>query len=352
MQASEASPGYFGSDNMTPVHQAVMDAVLRANTGAAFAYGADHCTADAKRLISELFETECEIHFVATGTAANSLALSALAPPYGAIFCHPQAHIVNDENTAPELYTGGARLVTVAGADGKPDIDHIRQRVNEVTHVGIHGLKPAALSLTNATEAGTVYTPDELREYAQLCAELDLKLHVDGARFANAVASLGASAADLSWKAGVDVLCFGATKNGAMAAEAVIFFDPALAADFEYRRKRGAQLWSKHRYLAAQFTGYLQDDLWLQLAAHANAMAQRLAKGLTDIAGIRIPSPVQANEVFPILPETVIRGLERDGFVFYPWPVESGMIRLVTTYTTTIDEVDALLTRARVHAGV
>lgn len=349
--STEHIPGHFASDNLASAHPRILAALLEANTGFAAAYGEDELSKRVENRIGELFERECAVFLVGTGTASNTLALSAICPPFGAIYCHEGAHMLNDECSGPEFMTGGARQVAIAGAHGKLNPDILRSHLEMAQLHGIHAVKPSVISLTNATEAGTVYTPDEVAQFAAICREHRLRLHIDGARFANAVASLGVSPAEASWKAGVDVLSFGATKNGAIAAEAIVFFDKALAGDFGYRRKRAGQLWSKHRFLAAQFDAYLHDDLWLSLARHANAMARRLADGLAAIPGVSIPSPVQANEVFPALPQEVIAGLQNDGYMFYPWPILPGMIRLVTSFATTAEEVDALVSRASLHAG-
>jgi threonine aldolase len=260
------------------------------------------------------------------------------------------AHINTDECGAPEFYTGGAKLVTVDGASGKITAAGLAARLDGATAHGVHSVKPSVVTLTNATELGTIYKPAELAAIADVAQAHGIRVHVDGARFANAAAALGVSPAEMTWKSGVDVLCFGATKVGAIAAEAVIFFNPALASEFEYRRKRGGQLWSKHRFLAAQFDAFLEDDLWLKNARHANAMAKRLAEGLAGLPNISLTQPVEANELFPAMPEAMIAVLQADGFVFYRW--SGATIRLVTSFSTTIDDVDAFLASARKHAGV
>lgn len=347
----EMAFGNFGSDNLAGVHPRVLEAIARVAGGTAPAYGEDAMTTRVERRFAELFERDCAVFLVATGTASNSLALAALCPPHGAIYCHADAHILVDECSAPEFYTGGARLVGIDGVEGKIDPAGLEPWLERATMRGIHGLKPAGISLTNATEAGTVYRPEEVAAVSRFARRNGLFLHVDGARFANAVAALDVAPAELSWKAGVDVLSFGATKNGAIAAEAIVFFDPAQAGDFAYRRKRAGQLWSKHRFLAAQFDAYLEDGLWLELAAHANAMARRLADGLSALPGASLAYPVEANEVYPVLPEAAIAGLERDGFGFYRWPGREGLIRLVTAFSTRAEEVDAFLESAGRHAN-
>ncbi len=342
----------FASDNTAGAHPKIVEAIARVAGGRATPYGEDELTKRVERRIADLFERDCAVFLVGTGTAANALALAAICPPHGAIYCHPGAHVANDECGAPEFYTGGAKLTPIDGADGKLAAADLARVLATAGAHGIHGVKPAAVSLSNASEAGTVYRPAELGALAAACREHGLGLHVDGARFANAVAGSNASPAALTWKSGVDVLTFGATKNGAIAAEAIVFFDAARATEFGYRRKRGGQLWSKHRFLAAQFDAYLEDDLWLATARPANAMARRLADGLAAVPGGRIMHAVEANEIFVRLPEPIIAGLERDGFVFYRWPGPMpGLLRLVTAFDTEPAQVDAFLASAARHAA-
>lgn len=338
---------FMGSDNQAGAHPAIIEALALASEGSASAYGEDCLSEAIEARVSEIFETNCEVFLVATGTAANSLVLSAMCPPWGAVLCHEGAHIINDENTAPEFFTGGARQIGVPGEQGKPSHDAIRAQVELARLHGVHNVKPAALSLTNATEQGTILQPAEVAGYGELARELNLGLHIDGARFSNAVASSKASPADLTWRAGVDALTFGATKNGAIAAEAVVFFNDRFSDDFAYRRKRAGHLWSKHRFLAAQFDAFLTDDLWLANARHGNQMASRLAEGLDQIPGVSLPWPTEANEVFPILPPAVDQALEAAGFIYYPWPVLPGMRRFVTSFATPLDDIDRLLAVAR-----
>lgn len=276
------------------------------------------------------------------------MALSAICPPYGAVYCHPWAHVNTDETGAPEMYTAGAKLVEVDGADGKIDPEILEQKIALADSRGIHHPKPSVVCVTNLTEWGTVYQPSELTAIGEAAERHGLRYFHDGARFANAVATLGRTPAEMTWKAGVEVMSFGVTKGGGIAAEAVIFFNPADAEDFAFRRKRGGQLWSKHRFLAAQVDAYLEGDLWLKNATHANAMANRLADGLGQIPGVTLTYPVQGNELFPCMPEAMIQGLELDGFLFYRWL--PGVIRLVTSFSTTPEDVDGLLAGARKHA--
>ncbi|MDH3241034.1 MAG: low specificity L-threonine aldolase [Alphaproteobacteria bacterium] len=341
----------FRSDNTAGAAPEILDALSRANAGKAAAYGEDGFSRAIEDRIAALFECEASVFLMATGTGANSVALAAMTPPWGAVFCHPQAHVHQDECGAPEFYTGGAKMIAVADRDGKIAISDIEAVWATLAH-GVHNVQPAAISLSQTAETGRVYRPDELAGFADFAHRRGLKLHVDGARFANALVHLGCSPAEASWKAGVDILCFGASKNGAFAAEAVICFDPHLADTIAFRRKRGGHLLSKMRFIAAQFEGYLSGDLWLRNARHANAMARRLAAGLGDIGGARLAYPTEANEVFVALPASVIAGLEADGAQFYRWGgAESTTLRLVCAFDTPPEAVDQFLASARKHAG-
>jgi len=331
-----------------------MAAINAANADWVPSYGADHFTERLKAVVSELFETEVAIYPVATGTAANALALSQIAPPYGAVYCHETAHIVTDECAAPEFFTGGAKLLGLPSADGKITPAPLRAAIALANEMGVHHVQPAAVSLTQATEWGTVYDVAELSALTAVAKHHRLPVHMDGARFANALVHLRCSPAAATWKAGIDVLSLGATKNGALCAEAVVFFNPALAEQFERRRKRAGHLWSKLRFLSAQLLAYLHDDLWLHNARQANAMATQLAQGLQHVAGARLLQAVQANEVFMVLPEKLVAALENAGFLFYRWPwrlVSDGTaIRLVTTYATVSADVDAIIRAAQQFA--
>ena len=287
---------------------------------------------------------------VATGTAANALALSALSPPWGQIFCHAEAHIEVDEAGAPELFTGGAKLALLDGAHGKIQVEELTAALAAAGFGIQHHPQPSALSLTQATEAGTVYSLEETTALALAARDAGLSVHMDGARFANAIAHLGCSPAEATWKAGIDVLSFGATKNGAMAAEAVIFFKPEQAGDFLFRRKRGGHLFSKMRYLSAQLVAYLQDDLWLENARHANACAQTLAEGLAALDGAELVHPVDANEIFVRLPEVVMAAMEKMGVGFLRWD-NNGQARFVCAFDTEREAVDQALKIAREAAS-
>jgi threonine aldolase len=345
----------FGSDNVSGVHDAILDALRDANTGTAAAYGHDEWTARAVDRLRDVFECDLSAYFVVTGTAANALALAACCPPHGAVVCHHEAHITTDECGAPEMFTGGAKLLGVRGPAGKLDPAAVTAMLDTMGR-GEHEQRPSVLSLSQATELGTAYTPAEVGALAELARARHMSLHMDGARFANALVRLGCSPAALTWKSGVDVLSFGATKNGALGVEAVVFFAPALADDFLYRRKRAGHLVSKGRYLGAQMLAYLDGDLWLTNARHANAMADRLAAGLRGLRGVRLPLPLGANEVFAIVPRGMHDRLRARGARYLEWPGEGPgtavvasdevFLRLLTSFRSTEDEVQTFLEAA------
>jgi len=344
----------FGSDNMAGISPAIATAIAAAADGLAPPYGHDPITARVESRFRDLFEADLAVFLVQTGTAANGLGLSVLAPPYGAVFCHAIAHVAQDECNAPEFYTGGAKLVSLDGAHGKihaAGLDAVLQE-RVAGHRAPHFPPAAALSLTQSTEAGTVYGVHELGEIAAVAKSHGLALHMDGARFANAITSLGCAPADITWRSGIDVLSFGATKNGALAAEAVVVFDPALAESLSYRRKRSGHLVSKMRFLAAQFDAYLADDLWLRNARHANAMAARLGAGFAAIEGARLAFPVEANAVFVEMPAALAARLAEQGFGFYRWGADGRLARFVTSFATTPGDVDGLIAAARAAAAI
>jgi threonine aldolase len=337
----------FRSDNVAGAAPDILQAVIDANQGTVTSYGNDPYSARVEKRLSEIFEKPVKAFAVTTGTACNALALSALTPPYGAILCHEEAHIHLDECGAPELFTGGAKLVPVAGAGGKLAPDGVRHVLEQTLNGDLHRVQPAALSVTQTTEAGTCYRPAEIAALAEIVRGRKMKVHMDGARFANAVAHLGVAPAEVTWKAGVDVLSFGATKNGALGAEIVVFFDTALAEMFEVRRKRSGQLLSKMRFVSAQLEAYLKNDRWLELARHANAMATRLAQGLQRLPQVSLVHPVEANEVFAVLPPGVIAGLRAAGFNFSDWTDGApGTVRLVTAFNTEPAHADAFVAAA------
>ncbi len=327
-----------------------MAAINSANEGSAPSYGGDDLTRHLQAAASEIFEREVSIFPVTTGTAANALALAQIVPPYGAVYCHEAAHILTDECGAPEFFTGGAKVIGFRVPDGKVTPQLLKHAIDFADDMGVHHVKPGALSLSQATEWGTVYEVGEVAALAAVAKGHGLPVHMDGARFANALVHLGCSPAEATWKCGVDVLSLGATKNGALCAEAVVFFDTVQARDFERRRKQAGHLWSKLRFVSAQLLAYFEHGLWLNNARHANAMASALAQGLSRIEGATLLHPVDANEVFVALPEPVVVRLETQGFGFYRWPLsatQTGVaIRLVTSYATPQAHVDALLSAA------
>ncbi len=341
----------FGSDNVSPVCAPIMSAIQAANAAPSGSYGADPFTERLTQVASAVFETEVLIYPVSTGTAANALALSQIVPPYGGIYCHATAHIVTDECGAPEFYTGGAKLLGLPSPTGKVAPQALAAAVAFAEEMGVHHVRPSALSVTQATEFGTVYGLEELSALTAAAKQHGLHVHMDGARFANALASLDCTPAEATWKRGVDVLSLGASKNGALCAEAVVFFDRSLAGDFERRRKQAGHLWSKLRYLSCQLLAYLEDGLWLRNARQANAMAARLARGLADIGAARLLQSVEANELFVALPDKLIERLEKAGFHFYRWPLcevpEGAAVRLVTSYATTEADVEDFLREIR-----
>jgi len=338
----------FASDNTAPVHPKIFAALAAANDGHAMAYGNDAIAKRLEQRFADLFERPCAVFPVATGTAANALSLAAMCPPWGSIYCHPQAHIDDDECGAPEFYTGGAKLVGVDGANGKLTARALDAALGGAGTHGVHHVQPSAVSLTNATEAGTVYGVAEISAVAEVARRHRLGLHLDGARFANALVHQNVSPADATWRAGVDILSFGATKNGCMAAEAIVVFDPALAETLAFRRKRAGHLFSKMRYLAAQLDAYLADDLWLDMARHANALAKRLSAGLAALPGARLAHPVEANEIFIDLPEAAVAALEKAGFVVYRWNGPgTTLLRLVVSWSSIQNDADRLVATAR-----
>jgi threonine aldolase len=330
----------FFSDNAAPACARVLDAIGAANR-IDTAYDGDSWSRRLNAALSAVFEREVEALWVSTGTAANSLALAALCPPHGSILCHRDAHIQNDECGAPEFYTGGAKLLLGEGEGAKLKPETVTALLAAVRD-DVHQVQPAALSITNASEYGCVYTPAETAALGALAKARGLGFHVDGARFANAVASLGCAPADLTWRAGVDALSFGFVKNGGLSAECLVFFDPALAAATHYRRKRAGHLLSKGRYLAAQILAMLEDDLWLANARAANRAAARLAQA----AGAdRLVLPVEANEVFVRVSADEAAALRAQGFDFYDWG--PGEARLVTSWDSDPAHVDALAAAIR-----
>ncbi|MEP4980247.1 beta-eliminating lyase-related protein [Ascidiaceihabitans sp.] len=341
---------FFASDNAGPVHPQVMDRLNKANDGYAMPYGADPIMDEVRGAIRDLFEApEAAVYLVATGTAANSLALACYAPAYSTVFCTQVAHIHEDECNAPEFYSAGAKLTLVPGTD-KMTPENLRKSIEGEEVRGVHGPQRGPVSITQVTERGSVYTLDELSALTAVAKDYDLPVHLDGARFANAMMALGCTPAEMTWKAGVDVVSFGGTKNGCMGVEAVVLFDPKKAWEFELRRKRGAHLFSKHRYLSAQMAGYLADGLWMETAAMANRNCARLAEGLQAKGASFLHQP-QANMIFATLPRSAHQRLHDAGATYYIWegslegddPDEQLAMRLVCDWSITPNDIDTFV---------
>lgn len=334
----------FKSDNEAPAHPAVVDAIAAANRGTATAYAEDAWSARLDEAFSTLFETDCRVLPLATGTAANSITLAAMIPPWGGVMCHQRAHIANDEGGAPEFYTHGARLMTLAGRDGKLEPDTLAEAIDSAGAHGVHNLQPSAVSMTQATECGTCYRPGEVAALAEIAHARGLPLHMDGARFANACAFLDLPPAALTWQAGVDALSFGATKNGALTAEAIVVFGhPEWLEPMARMRKRGGHLLSKMRYVSAQLLAMLEDGLWLELAGSANAHAARLADAIEAHPALALAWPTEANEVFLRAAPRHLEDLKRRGFEFHVWPGTTDVARLVCSFQTRDEDVQGLI---------
>lgn len=345
---------YFGSDNQTGASDKVFAALQQANDGISTPYGDDEWTYKAKQQLQDAFDHEADIYFVSTGTAANSLALSSMVNPWDSILCHGQAHIINDELTAPEFFTGGARLIGLAANQPKLPLNAISECLAQGSAHPPHNAVPKALSLTQVTESGQVYSLEELSALTSIAHQHGLNVHMDGARFTNALVALNCSPAEMSWKAGIDVLSLGATKNGALCAEAVIFFNKPLAKQFVAQRKRAGHLISKGRWLGAQFVGWLEDDHWLTLAKQANQMAALLQQAFDTHPDYQVIWPVPANELFVIMDNDNKERLRAKGVIFYEWPAKflpsdlaiddsQSVVRLVTSFKTTTDDLNSFI---------
>lgn len=333
----------FQSDNTAPVSPLVMQALLNANETPMPAYGLDPVTKHARQRFTEIFEREVDVFFTSTGTAANSLALTTMTPPFGAIYCHPDAHINVDECCAPEAATSGAKLIPIAGEHGKMTPDSLRRQIERDISMRPHSSLPAVISLTQCTESGTLYQREEVAAICKLAKEFGLLVHVDGARFANALVGLGESPANMTWRAGVDVLTLGGTKNGAMAAESVVFFNRDLAKNADYIQKRQGQLFSKMRYFSCQFLALFNEDMWLKNALHANHMATRLMEVLERCEGVSLQHPVEANEVFVHMSDKLMTHLRDRGVLFYDWDMPGQRhYRFVCSSHTHITEIQEL----------
>ncbi len=332
----------FASDNISSACPEVMDAIIEANSGIAKSYGEDDYSKRLQQKLNEVFETEVVAYPVVSGTAANALALATLTPSYGKVFCHEMSHINTDECGAPEFFTGGAKLVPISSDDGKITAEALADKIRGAGNV--HSAQPATVSITQSCEVGALYQLDEISAIAKTAHENGLSVHMDGARFANGLVALDVSPAEMTWKSGVDVLSFGGTKNGCIAAEAVVFFKPELVQSFPFLHKRAGQLLSKMRFISAQLDAYLSNDVWLRNARHANAMAAQLSHGLSAINGIELAYPTESNEIFAHIPRDVIESLNAAGFTITEGELdETAPPRFVTAWNTEEAEVDALL---------
>ncbi|MDL2399288.1 threonine aldolase family protein [Rhizobium mayense] len=343
---------FFASDNWAGAHSKIAERLLAESGGFAAAYGTSDLDRKVEAKFAEIFEREVAVFFVATGTAANSLSLASVQKPGGISFCHAEAHVAEDECGAPDFFSG-ARLATVDGAAGKIDPKALATKVARFPQDAVHHGRAAAVTITQATEIGTVYSLAEIDAIASISKANGLPLHMDGARFANALVALGVSPAEMTWKRGVDILSFGGTKNGCWCAEAIVFFNPAQAKEMHFIRKRAAQLFSKSRFIAAQFDGYFEGGLWLDLARHSNHMADRLRAGIEQAATAHLAWPTASNEVFAIISKSAAKTAEDKGAKFYEWPIPESqpdlvsenetLIRLVTSFATTDDDVTGFL---------
>ena len=331
----------FSSDNVTGACPEVMDAIVAANDGIVESYGNDKWSLNLQKKLSEIFETDVVVFPVVSGTAANALALSVLSPAFGKIFCNELSHINTDECGAPEFFSGGAKLVTMTSDDGKINAKDLSQNIRGTGIV--HLSQPAAVSITQACETGTIYQLEEIKSIAETAHEHGLKVHMDGARFANAVVSLDVSPAEMTWKSGIDVLSFGGTKNGCLTAEAVVFFKPELVGNFPYLHKRSGQLLSKMRFISAQLEAYVSNDVWLRNARNANAMAKLLSEGLASFPDIKLAYPTQSNEVFVHLPISIIDHLNTKGYNISEDELDGKSVRFVTAWNTVSDDIDKLI---------
>jgi threonine aldolase len=331
----------FKSDNYWGVHPSILDAIVAANTGSAGSYGHDTYSEALRVRLSQIFEREVSVFLVGTGTVSNSLALAALCPSYASIFCSKEAHINTDECNAPALFTSGSKIVAASSSPSKIDLEFVRAAIAHSANKVPHTNPPRAISITQSTELGRVYSIEEMKAISEVAKQAGLRIHLDGARFANALVFLGCTPAEMTWKVGVDIVSFGVTKNGGLMGEAIVIFDPMLAKDFEFLHKRAGQLLSKTRFFAAQIIAYLKDDLWLNMAKNANSMAKRLAAGIAEIPNLKITVPVEANEIFVQMPSEIASKLWEQGFEFYSW--DDGVYRLVTSWATTEEMVTNFL---------
>jgi len=344
---------FFASDNSSPAHPNVMEALVNANKGYTSGYGDEEAMDGVRKNIRELFEApDAAVYLVATGTAANALALATLTKPWETIFCHRNSHIEEDECGAPEFYTHGSKLTLVDGSDAMMTPDNLQTAIDYTGRIGVHNVQRGSLSITNVTEFGTVYSLEKIQSLTKQAHKSGIKTHLDGARFANAMVALDCTPAQLTWKSGIDVVSFGGTKNGCLGVEAVIFFDPQMAWEFELRRKRGGHLFSKHRVLSAQMEGYLADDLWINLARQANQAGQKLAAKLSKFSEVEFIHPTHANLIFASWSRATHDKLAAKGAKYNFWPAdptstgsaeEKLSARLACSWSTTDTEINQLL---------
>ena len=331
----------FASDNVTPACPEVMEAINQANIGNIESYGHDKWSKVLDNKFSELFEKDVKVFTAVTGTAANSLALSSITPSYGNIYCHKISHINVDECGAPEFFTGGAKLITIDGDDGKFNSDELKKNIRGSGVV--HNTQPASVSITQSCETGVTYKLDEILKINQVAKENGMKIHMDGTRFSNAIASLKKSPAEATWKLGIDVLTFGGTKNGCMDAEAIIFFNPSDVNNFQYLQKRSGQLLSKTRFLSSQLDAYITDELWLRNATHANDMARKLSEKLSKINSFELTYPTESNEIFIKMPKNIQDHLNNEGYSAIPDDMFDGSVRFVTAWNTNLNDIENLI---------
>jgi threonine aldolase len=339
----------YRSDNTGRAAPEILDALIGANSGTALGYGADEWTARLQERFEEVFETRVRVFPVATGTAANALSLAASSPSWGLVYCSEAAHINTAEANAAGFFGGGLKLVPVPGNHGRIDPDAFSRMLAAIAPGQLHRGQPAAVNLTQASDLGAVYRLDEIRAIAEIAKHRGLKIHMDGARFANALARLGCSPAELTWRSGVDILSFGATKNGGALCDAIVVFTPELADGLAVQLRRAGQVWSKMRFASAQLMAYVEDGLWLRLAKASNAAAARIAAGIAGLPGLRLVAPVEANEIFLELPSETMDGLERDGLQFYRR--SATLARFVCRFDITEAETDALVAALRRHSA-
>ena len=333
----------FKSDNAAGVHPKIMEAMIAVNPGTAGSYGHDQYTEELGKILEKVFEHECSYYFACTGTAANSLALSAICKPFATVFCSDSAHILTDECTAPSFFCHGVKLEHKSISPSKIDTDFIESSCEWAKNNRPHTCKPGCVSIAETTELGQVYSIEEVKKICDVSHKNGLKVHMDGARLANAIAALGCTPAEITWKCGVDVLTLGATKNGGLMGELIIFFDKKNSEDFDYIHKAAGQLFSKTRFFAAQMIEYFKDDLWLKLAKHSNDMAKKLTDGIIAGGKMEVTLPVRSNEIFVRAKREYVEKLWSQGAEFYDWDLKDNLYRFVTSWATTEEGVNTFL---------